>query len=377
MSRFHWALFGALALAAFVAAASRALAQVPPLCSDDLYLATGPPTLSVTATPATIDAFSGTSLIEARPLNLLGDPPQAGCQVELSTNLGSFASTGGSTASVQTDAQGVATDSFQCDGVVGTATITALIALPLPNNIGPTMTATTQVECTEPVVPPGRGGLWLEKVDQDGNPVPGAGFSIVGGGVALDCTTDEQGECHFEGLSAGDYAIEETLIPNGYTFLSCKPNPVTVPRDGQVTVTCLNERSTVEVPDLSIEKRHVVLDKDVQDDTGEDYIELAVGQTVFLAGKKDAFNQSDGPEPTSPSPALLLALTQKCVFGPLQQFDVVPDNLCFGHTFSGLPAIGAATLEIHLRAHPTDSRGPTLLPFSFLRTGQPLPGALA
>lgn len=256
---------------------------------------------------------------------------------------------------MQTDAQGVATDSFQCDGVVGTATITALIALPLPNNIGPTMTATTQVECTEPVVPPGGGGLWLEKVDQDGNPVPGAGFSIVGGGVALDCTTDEQGECHFEGLSAGDYAIEETLIPNGYTFLSCKPNPVTVPRDGQVTVTCLNERSTVEVPDLSIEKRHVVLDKDVQDDTGEDYIELAVGQTVFLAGKKDAFNQSDGPEPTSPSPALLLALTQKCFFGPLQQFDVVPDNLCFGHTFSGLPAIGAATLEIHLRAHPTDS----------------------
>ena len=125
MKRLYLPLIGVLALVAFVAVASRAQAQTPPLCSSDLYLATGPPTLDVTATPATIDATSGTSLIEARSLNVLGDPPQAGCQVDLSTNLGSFASTGGSTASVQTDAQGVAADSFQCDGVLGTATITA------------------------------------------------------------------------------------------------------------------------------------------------------------------------------------------------------------------------------------------------------------
>ena len=399
MKRLYLPLVGLLVLAAFVVAESRAQAQTPPLCSSDLYLATGPPTLDVTATPATIDASSGTSLIEARPLNVLGDPPQAGCQVDLSTTLGSFVSTGGSTASVLTDAQGVASDSFQCDGVLGTATITALIALVLPNNIGPTMTATTQVECTESGVPDlsmekshdpdpfvfgGQGEFTLTVTNNGPGTATGtividdifiAGLTVVSDSNAdWVCTGGPMVNCVYSGppLAEGQSSSVTITVEVGAEgevpeqFENCATVSTLVSQAGGAGPVADADPSndqacdlvTVvtasDVPDLSIAKRHGSLDIFVQDDTGVDYIELTVGQTVFLAGQQDAFDQSDGPEPSSPSPALLLALTQKCFFGPLLQFDVVPDNLCFGHTLTDLPTIGAATLEIRLRANATD-----------------------
>lgn len=81
---------------------------------------------------------------------------------------------------------------------------------------------------------------------------------------------------------------------------------------------------------------------------------VLAGVHTFTAGVNDNFDQSDGPESASPSPALLSDM-QNCSLGALQLFDVVPDNKCFGHTFDNLPgAIVSAELEIHMRAHPTD-----------------------
>lgn len=74
-----------------------------------------------------------------------------------------------------------------------------------------------------------------------------------------------------------------------------------------------------------------------------------------LGGRVDNFNQSDGPEPATPDPALL-ALIQGCSPGsaPVTQFDVMPCKQCFGHTFqkcwSDSCVVIGARFQIHLHA---------------------------
>jgi len=73
------------------------------------------------------------------------------------------------------------------------------------------------------------------------------------------------------------------------------------------------------------------------------------------AGRVDSFATSDGPEPSSPSPALL-SLLNGCTPGaaPLTMFDVIPCKQCFGHTldkcWSDSCVVVGALLQIHLRA---------------------------
>ena len=73
------------------------------------------------------------------------------------------------------------------------------------------------------------------------------------------------------------------------------------------------------------------------------------------AGRVDSFATNDGPEQPSPDPALLSVL-QSCSAGqpPLGQFDVIPCNRCFGHTFdkcwSDSCTVVGARLTLRLRA---------------------------
>jgi len=110
------------------------------------------------------------------------------------------------------------------------------------------------------------------------------------------------------------------------------------------------------------------LDVFVQDDTAVDYIKLTVSacpcelpdSQPFDAGNPDNFDQSDGPEPNSPS-AELLTKMQNCSAGPQLFFDVPSINACFGHTFTDLPeCIIGARLEMCLRAHTGLSNNDTI-----------------
>ncbi|MBI1319473.1 MAG: DUF5011 domain-containing protein [Candidatus Hydrogenedens sp.] len=77
-----------------------------------------------------------------------------------------------------------------------------------------------------------------------------------------------------------------------------------------------------------------------------------ISTSVCLAGIKDQFSLNNGPETTTPSNALLAAVT--CQIGPLTLFDVIPDAQCFVHTFTDCCLddceIIGATLEIGLKA---------------------------
>lgn len=218
-------LLVALALAAAAAAVPRAQAQgLPALCSSDFFVAVAPPTLTVTATPAIINANSGTSTIVASPRNQpFVNPliPQLGCEVALSTDLGSFVITSLPTVIALTDAQGDATEVFRCDGVVGTATITALISLPPNNILGPTLTATTPVECTETEVP----DLSIEKSHE---PEP----FVFGGQGQITLTVTNNGP-----VPAGGFFVTDSLPP-GFTFLSASDGDWACTASGQ-DVTCL------------------------------------------------------------------------------------------------------------------------------------------
>lgn len=77
-----------------------------------------------------------------------------------------------------------------------------------------------------------------------------------------------------------------------------------------------------------------------------------VQTSVCTAGIKDQFSLNNGPEPTTPSVALLNAVD--CQVGPLTVFDAIPDAQCFVHTFSNCCTdeceVLGATLEIGMRA---------------------------
>lgn len=94
------------------------------------------------------------------------------------------------------------------------------------------------------------------------------------------------------------------------------------------------------------------------------------GQTLTcLAGRKDNFDQSNQPEPSYPSVALISGVLGMCSSGIVPGFDEFAQNKCFGHTFGkeclvrDAPCpLKRAKLELCLRPTPnswsnTDSLG--------------------
>ncbi|MDD5908668.1 MAG: SpaA isopeptide-forming pilin-related protein [Clostridiales bacterium] len=58
------------------------------------------------------------------------------------------------------------------------------------------------------------GAITIKKVDEKGNPLAGAEFMLLPGGIKK--TTRENGEAVFDGLTEGTYTITETEAPTGY-----------------------------------------------------------------------------------------------------------------------------------------------------------------
>lgn len=66
---------------------------------------------------------------------------------------------------------------------------------------------------------------------------------------------------------------------------------------------------------------------------------------VCLAGRQDNYDQTNQPEPSSPSLALLAGPLTACSAGIQPGFDTFADNRCFGHTFETLDADGNGCFE--------------------------------
>jgi hypothetical protein len=101
--------------------------------------------------------------------------------------------------------------------------------------------------------------LIVKKVDAT-NPskgLPGAGFHIesTNGSYSKDIITGEGGSYRIGGLSAGTYAVTETAPPpGGYVIDSSAPQYVTLPSNGNKTVTVTFRDSTTITGEGSIRK---------------------------------------------------------------------------------------------------------------------------
>ena len=100
--------------------------------------------------------------------------------------------------------------------------------------------------------------LIVKKVDAT-NPskgLPGAGFHIesTNGSYSKDVVTGQNGAYRISGLSAGTYAVTETSAPEGYEIDSAAPQYVTLPSNGNNTVTVTFRDSTTITGEGSIRK---------------------------------------------------------------------------------------------------------------------------
>lgn len=132
-------------------------------------------------------------------------------------------------------------------------------------------------------MPSGCGELLIEKVDESGNPLPGATFEvspnpipgetgnlIVQDGGAADDDRAANGEVLLTEILPADYTVTETDPPPGY-LLDSTPQLVTVPEGDRATLVF---RDVPIVVDILVEKSGVLVDGDGVADVGEtiDYI---------------------------------------------------------------------------------------------------------
>ena len=100
--------------------------------------------------------------------------------------------------------------------------------------------------------------LIVKKVDAT-NPskgLPGAGFHVesTNGSYSKDVITGPDGTYRISGLSAATYAVTETVAPEGYQIDSATPQYVTLPSNGNNTVTVTFRDSTTITGEGSIRK---------------------------------------------------------------------------------------------------------------------------
>ena len=92
--------------------------------------------------------------------------------------------------------------------------------------------------------------LLVKKVDASnpGKALPGAGFHVESqnGSFTKNVITGQDGTCRVGGLSAGTYVVTETSAPEGYEIDSAAPQYVTLPSNGNKTVT-VTFRDSVKV----------------------------------------------------------------------------------------------------------------------------------
>jgi hypothetical protein len=94
---------------------------------------------------------------------------------------------------------------------------------------GATVTVTFQDSAV--VIPPANGSIQVTKTDGSEGLLAGAGFQLLDSSknpiAGQTCTTDSSGTCTFDNVAPGDYWVEETTAPPGFT-IDTTEQPVTV-----------------------------------------------------------------------------------------------------------------------------------------------------
>ena len=79
------------------------------------------------------------------------------------------------------------------------------------------------------------GNFTLIKTGEDGKPLPGAVFKLLGQGEA-EVATDSKGKIHFRNIETGSYQLTETKAPKGYK-LNQETTDITVDENGRISAS--------------------------------------------------------------------------------------------------------------------------------------------
>lgn len=126
-------------------------------------------------------------------------------------------------------------------------------------------------------------GYAFKKTDPDGNPLPGATFTLtLDNGTVLTSTSDANGYVYFSGLAAGHYKISETGVPAGYV----KVNDIEF--DLSDTAATADNPATTDVENnYLVNETNVVDNKQialpVTGDAGT-FMFTAIGTVLLIAG---------------------------------------------------------------------------------------------
>ncbi len=118
---------------------------------------------------------------------------------------------------------------------------------------------TLRLELTNQATPPPVGSIVVSKVDADGQPLPGACFSLAGPEAQVcdgDPETDPAGDpgvVRFDDLDVGSYTVTETDPPDGYVAAEAQRAVVTP--DGETELTFVNQLAPPETGSVRIRVR--------------------------------------------------------------------------------------------------------------------------
>lgn len=79
------------------------------------------------------------------------------------------------------------------------------------------------------------GNFTLIKTGEDGKPLPGAVFKLLGQGEA-EVATDKEGKIRFQNIAPGSYTLVETKAPNGYK-LNQEKTTIIVDQNGRISTS--------------------------------------------------------------------------------------------------------------------------------------------
>jgi len=127
--------------------------------------------------------------------------------------------------------------------------------------------------------------ILILKIDPDGNPLSGAEFTLYDkdGAAVATGTTGADGKVSFENLSAGQYTVAETRVPNGYVRAAGNQT-VTLSKNETRSLTVVNEAKSNVPSSVLGSIRLMKVNSDREPLAGAEFTLYAEDGSVFARG---------------------------------------------------------------------------------------------
>lgn len=161
-----------------------------------------------------------------------------------------------------------------------------------PQNVDVTAGEQATLTFTNAQTPPPVGNLVLTTVDPDGNPLPGACYSVNGGDAVCDNgdgdTDGSDGVIRIEGIEAGSASVQQTQAPDGYDIVEGSAQ-VDIVSDQDATLTFTNQPTPPPAGRIYI----VTRDSSTGDDIGGACYALSGPQTFTVCDNDTTDTDAD------------------------------------------------------------------------------------